>query len=78
MSTKQVRQRAEERRHAAIERGRGIHYKLGRILDMYEDGVSDADIAQSLGWSVSTVIRYRKVLHLALGRASGGRWSKAS
>lgn len=68
------RDEKEERGHR-VQRGRGIHYKLGRILDMYEDGVSDTDIAEALGWSKRTVIRYRQVLHLCLGRDSGGRWS---
>jgi hypothetical protein len=76
--TPSARERAEDRRHAAIQRGRGIHYKLGRILDMYEDAFSDAEIAEALGWSKRTVIRYRQVLQLALGRDCGGRWRDAS
>lgn len=63
-----------ERRHQAVERGRTIHRKLARILDLYEEGHSDAEIAVDIGWSRVTVCRYRQVLQLALGTDSGGRW----
>ena len=75
MSAKVDAERREDRHAAAVQRGRGIHYKLGRILDLWEDGQSDAEIAEQLGWSKRTVERYRQVLQLALGRPAGGRWS---
>ena len=78
MSPRVDAERREDARHAAVQRGRGIHYKLGRILDLWEDGQTDTEIATALGWSVATVCRYRQVLSLALGRGCGGRWSDAA
>lgn len=75
MSAKVDQQRAKDSREDGVKRGRALHYKLGRILDMYEDGLGDAAIGKALGWDARTVMRYRKVLQLMLGKPSGGRWS---
>lgn len=71
MSLKTDRERASERRHLAIEKSRSIHYKLGRVIDMYEEDMSDAEIADMLGCHKRTVIDYRRMLQLVCGRRDG-------
>ena len=80
MSEKSDRERAEESRHAASIRSDGILSKLRTLRALWLDGKSDAEISEVLGgagsgWSRKSVKRYRQVLQLALGKASGGKWS---
>ena len=70
-------ERREASRLAAVMRGRGILGKLERILVLYDDGRSDGEIAEVIGWDAYTVMRYRQVLQLSLGRPSGGSWWRA-
>lgn len=77
MSARVDAERRADRRHAAVQRANGIMAKLERLLKYYDEGMSDAQIGESLGWSEVTVMRYRQVLQLSLGRPVGGRWSRA-
>jgi hypothetical protein len=70
-------ERRADRRHAAVARAGGILSKLERLLKYYDEGMTDGDIGCVLGWSAETVMRYRQVLQLSLGRPMGGRWRDA-
>lgn len=74
MSEKQDRDRAEASRHAAALRGESIMAKLRRLLVLWVEGKSDSEIAEALGWEKRTVIGYRQVLKLTLGKKARGRW----
>lgn len=58
--------------------------KVMRIIDLFEQGLSDAAIGEQLGWCRHTVLRYRRVLRLQSGNPNGrrrglgqGRWRDA-
>lgn len=76
MSAKVDRERAEARREEAIDRARERTRILDRVIDMYEDWLTDTEIASSLGCSSRTIKRHRK--QLGLGEYAPARAGRAS
>jgi len=72
-------------RKTRADAARVQHRKLGRLIDLWEQGLSDAAVAAQLGWrDGETVYRFRQLLRLQLGNPGGrrkglgkGRWRDA-
>jgi DNA-binding NarL/FixJ family response regulator len=67
-------QRKEDTRAAAAQRANTLLMKLTRMVKLFEDGKTDAEIGRALEWSSRTVRFYRQFLKMRLGIDSGGRW----
>lgn len=67
-------QRSSDARKEAVRSSRELHRKMARVIDLFEEGKSDREIGESVGWHPKTVRNYRQVLKLCLGSNSGGRW----
>ncbi len=65
MSKKTDQERAAGARQDAIARARERTRVWDRVIDMYEDWLTDSEIAASLGCHRRTVLRHRKDLGLA-------------
>lgn len=71
-------------RKTRADAARAQHRKLGRLIELWEQGVFDTAIAAQLGWHPHTVYRARQMLRLQLGNPGGrrrgqgkGRWRDA-
>jgi hypothetical protein len=74
--------------HRITAHGRALLPRLKTLLDLVDEGLTDALIAERFGWDVRTVIAYRLFLQAwkrGEGRRSGpklkgrgaGRWARS-
>jgi DNA-binding NarL/FixJ family response regulator len=65
---------SEAARKVRIGDARALLRKMGRVVELFEEGKTDREIGEAIGWHPKTVRNYRQVLKLCLGVKSGGRW----